>query len=63
MEQSRFKSPVVWAAIVAQIVSILILAGVIETSLGDTVNAVAAGVFQLLVIFGILNNPTDKKYF
>lgn len=63
MEQNRFKSPVLWAAVVAQLVSISILAGIIDISLGDTVNAIAAGVLQLLVILGILNNPTDKKDF
>ena len=61
MEQNRWKSPVLWTSIVAQILSILMMAGVIDTGLTQTVNQVAAGVLQLLVLVGVLNNPTDKK--
>lgn len=58
--QKRFKSPVLWAAVVAQIVSILLMVGVINVSLGDVINQVAGGVLQLGVLIGVLNNPTDK---
>ncbi len=61
MEQNRWKSPVLWASVVAQILSILVMTGVIDTGLTETVNQVAAGVLQLLVLIGVLNNPTDKK--
>lgn len=63
MTQDRFKSPVVWAAIVAQIISLLITLGVIDTGMGATINEVAASVLQLLVVFGVLNNPTSKDEF
>jgi uncharacterized membrane protein len=61
--QNRFKSPVLWAAIVAQVVSILLMVGVINVGLGDTVNQVAGGIIQLLVLVGVLNNPSDGTKF
>ena len=61
--KERLKSPVTLAAIVGQIVTILLMVGAINTGLGDTVNNVTAGVIQLLVLFGVLNNPTDKTNF
>lgn len=60
MEQNRFKSPVVWASIAAQILSILVLVGVIDTGLSESIEAVVAAVLQLLATFGVLNNPTSK---
>jgi len=61
--QNRLKSKIFWTAIAAQIVTILILMGVINTGLGETVNQIIAIVLQILVTFGVLNNPTDKENF
>ncbi len=61
MEQKRWKSPVLWASIIAQILSILMMTGVIDIGLHEDINQIAAGVMQLLVLAGVLNNPTDKK--
>ena len=61
--KERLKSPVTLAAIVGQIVTILLMVGAISTGAGDTVNNVAAGVTQLLVLFGVMNNPADKANF
>lgn len=61
MTQSRWRSNVLWAAVVAQILSLVQLSGLAE-SLGldmGMIGDVAAGVLQLLVIVGVLNNPTD----
>jgi len=63
MEQNRFKSPVVWAAIVAQVVSILLLTGVIGEALGATITLVVAGALEIGVLVGILNDPTDAVHF
>lgn len=60
MEQNRFKSPVVWASIVAQVLSILVLMGVIDTGMSEAIEDVAAALLQLLATFGVLNNPTSK---
>lgn len=60
-QQNRWRSPVLWTSIIAQILSILMMTDVIDTGLSETVNQVAAGVLQLLVLVGVLNNPTDMK--
>jgi uncharacterized membrane protein len=65
MKQNRFRSPVFYAAVAAQIISLGQITGIwakygIDTGLiGDVV----AGVLQLFVLFGILNNPTDAENF
>lgn len=63
MDQNRLKSPVVWAAVVAQVLALLVTLGVLDTGLSGTMNAVAVSVLELLVAFGVLNNPTDKSNF
>ena len=65
MEQNRFKSYAVWVAIVAQLISLGQLTGLWK-SIGldaGVVGDVVAGLLQLLVIAGVLNNPTDKNHF
>ncbi len=63
MTQNRFRSPVLWAAIAAQIIALAQLTGLFEKIGLDagTVGDVVAGVLQLLVLVGILNNATDAK--
>ena len=60
MEQNRWRSPVLWAAIVAQVLSILLMVGAIDTGLSETINTVTGGVLQLLVLVGVMNNPENK---
>ena len=61
MDQNKLKSPVVWAAIVAQVLAILLLVGVIGEELSDTITAVVVGVLQIAVMVGLLNDPSDKE--
>ena len=61
--QNRLKSHVVWAALVAQVLAILLALGLIDAGQSEAFNAVASSVLQLLVLFGVLNNPTDKVNF
>jgi len=63
MEQNRLLSPVTLAAIAAQLLSILVLAGVINTGMSEAIEAVVVAVLELLTTFGVLNNPTSKKTF
>ena len=63
MEQNRFKSPVVWAAVVAQILTILIVLDVITVAQQESINQVVAAVLQLLIAFGVFNNPTTQDKF
>lgn len=65
MKQSRFKSKVLWVAVIGQVISLCQLTGIFAKLgldagiVGDT----AAGIIQLLVILGILNDPTTKDSF
>lgn len=63
MEQNRFKSPVVWAAVVAQILTVLIVLDVINVAQQETINQVVAAVLQLLIAFGVINNPVTPDKF
>ncbi|MBQ7845007.1 MAG: holin [Clostridia bacterium] len=63
MEQNRLLSPVTLAAIAAQLLSILVLAGVIDTGMSESIEGVVVAVLELLTTFGVLNNPTSKKTF
>jgi uncharacterized membrane protein len=61
--QDRLKSKVVWVSVLAQIVIILQVTGVLEISQIEALNNVAIALIQVLVLFGVLNNPTDKDNF
>lgn len=61
--KTRLLSPVTLGAIAAQVLSILVLAGVIDTGMSDAIEAVVIAVLELLTTFGVLNNPTSKDSF
>jgi len=65
MTQSRWKSPVIYGAIFAQVLSIGQFAGIWAKYGIDMgmVGNVFAGVLQLLVFVGVLNDPTSKYKF
>jgi hypothetical protein len=63
IKQSRFTSWVFWASIAAQVLTILVLVGIITPTQSDTMNGVATALLQAFVAFGILNNPTDAEHF
>ena len=63
MEQNRLLSPVVWSAIAAQLLAILVTLGVISTGVSEAIDGLVASFLQLLVAFGVLNNPTSKNSF
>ena len=63
MEQSRFRSPIVWGAIFAQVVALLVTFGVVEFGHGEQVRGTVTVVLELLVLFGVLNNPTERDGF
>ena len=63
MTQCRWKSKVLWAAIAAQLLVIGKLFGLWD-ALGveeSTVSNIAAAVLQLLVILGVVNDPTNCR--
>jgi uncharacterized membrane protein len=65
MKQNRFLSPVFWAAVVAQIISLGQITGIWQKYGIDTgmIGDVVAGVLQLLVLFGLMNDPTTSDHF
>ena len=63
MEQNRLKSPVVWTSIAAQVLSLLVLLGIVDTGLSNALNSVVAAALLLLVVLGVLNNPKDGENF
>ena len=65
MEQNRFKSKVFWAALIAQVISIMGYLGLWERwgIMPTQIETIIASILQLLVLFGILNNPTDSENF
>ena len=63
MTQNRLQSPVVWAAIAAQVLSLLVTLGVLDTGLSSAVNGVLVSIMEVLVAVGVLNNPTDGAAF
>ncbi len=58
--KSRLKSPIVWAAIIAQICIIITM---FSPSISEEVKTIGMCVVEILTILGILNNPTDCKKF
>ena len=63
MEQSRFSSPILWSSLAAQVLVILVTLGIIDTGLSEAITGLVTSLLQLLVAFGILNNPTSKSSF
>lgn len=63
MTQNRWKSPVVWSALAAQVLSILVLLEALTPTQSETLNAVVIAVLQAFVAFGFLNNPENRSGF
>ena len=58
--QNRLKSPVFWTAMAAQVLSILVCTGVLMQETSDAIQGIVVSICEMLVIFGIFNNPTNK---
>ena len=59
----RLKSWAVWTALASQVLAILVLLEIINPTQSETINSVIVAVLQLLVIMGVLNNPTTPDQF
>jgi len=58
--QNRFTSPVVWAAVLGQVLLVL---GLFAPDITDTVKVVGFAVIEVLTLFGVFNDPTNKTGF
>jgi phi LC3 family holin len=56
----RLKSKFVWVAILSQVIIILNVFGFKDVG---TVETVVGSILSILVIIGVLNNPTDSNHF
>jgi hypothetical protein len=63
MEQSRWKSPIFWSGIVAQVVGILLFAEVITIAQSDLISKIVAIAFEVWTAFAVANNPTNATGF
>ena len=63
MTQSRLRSPVVWGTVLAQVLAILVALEVLTPTQSEMINDVIVAVLQVIVAFGILNNPTTPDQF
>jgi uncharacterized membrane protein len=61
MKQNRLTSPVVWAAVLAQVLLVLTL--FVTPQVSDTVKIVGFAAIEILTLFGVLNDPTNKAGF
>ena len=59
MNQNRFKSWALWLAVAALVIFCVKEFGGIDIS--ETVNGLMNVLLPVLVLLGIINNPTDKK--
>lgn len=62
-EQSRLKSPVFWTALCAEVLAFLVYLGVVDVEAEQAAEYLVCGLCEVLVLFGILNNPTDGGAF
>lgn len=63
VNQNRLKSKVFWTALISQVLSILVLTGVIGAEWSTAISGITAAVLEAFTVFGLLNNPTDKANF
>lgn len=56
----KFKSPVVWITLIAQISLVI---SIFNESISDEFKIIATAIIEVLTVFGILNNPNDKEMF
>lgn len=63
MIQNRFKSIVTWSSIIALVINLLVQCGVLLPDQGNAITGAVSGILNALVVFGILNNPTDPTNF
>ena len=61
--QNRLKSKVVWVSIVSTVLLLFNQFGILDNLQLETLKNAADVILSVLVVFGILNNPTIKYKF
>lgn len=63
MTQNRLKSPIFWSSLATQILSLLVLTGVIGAEWSAPISGIVVALLEAFTAFGLLNNPADKINF
>lgn len=63
MEQSRWRSPVLWSTVASLVLGLLMQLGVIGDAENKHIMEIVGTILELAAVFGILNNPTNKEHF
>lgn len=63
MPQKRWQSPVVWLAVLGQLVIILTATGVVDVQVIDMIKVIGAALIEVLTLLAVLNNPTNRNGF
>lgn len=61
--QKKYKSVVMWSALAAQVMALLVIAGVVDVVKSEQIQLVIGLVLEILATVGILNNPNSKDSF
>lgn len=59
-KQNRLKSPVVWLAVLGQLILVI---GLVNPRISDVLKIIGSAVIESLTLFGILNDPTNRTGF
>ena len=58
--QNRLKSSVVWSAVIGQV---LLIVALFHPEVTEPLKIFCTALIEILTLFGILNNPTDRNNF
>lgn len=61
--QKKYKSVVMWSALAAQVMALLVIAGVVDVVKSEQIQLIIGLVLEILATVGILNNPNSKDSF
>lgn len=61
--QSRWKSPIAWASLLVKLLSILVLAGVINVTQAEIGNQIIGALLLFLTGYSDFNNPQNSEGF
>jgi len=62
MDQSKWRSPVVWTTLAVTVIGFLVNTLELKFDV-ELINGMINGVIAILIGFGVLNNPTNKTGF
>lgn len=58
--QNRWKSWVLWSSVGTQVIALLVAFGIIDVGQSQAVTVAFTVLLEVFVMFGVVNNPTNK---